>query len=221
MINYVEVMDSNINICNEYILDNGKILRATDFALTFSLQSLFSHGENLRELKNVNHLDACTAVRFANCHDSILGDAYKFDSIDAQLAIAYILATSINGVIPLIYYTEFGSSFITSGIQFYHFMKEQQHYTIKEESDDSLLIISRGNSGLVFINKSNDFKKSSSLKLPYMKVGIYHELVYNFDVSIDYYNSTPNIISWGSPHKKGYEIGPRSALFLIWKSNHK
>jgi len=220
MINYVEVMDGDVNICNEYILDNGKILRAADFPLTFSLNSLFSHGENLRELSNVRHLDASTAVIFANCHDSILGDAYKFDSIDAQLAAAYILATSINGAIPLIYYTELESPFITAGIQFYHTMKEQQLYSINEESDDNLLIISRGDSGLVFINKSGDYKKSSSLKLPYMKVGIYHELVYNFDISIDYHNSTPNITSWGAPHKEGYDIGPRCALFLLWRSNH-
>jgi alpha-amylase len=115
---YGEVMDGDVNVCNEYV-EAG--IHVVDFPLVYTMIDAFSLGRNIRNVMR-DTVSPWKAIRMADCHDSILGNSYKFsDPHDGLLAVCFILGTGDG--IPLVYVTIAKDPHVVGGLKFLHRMK--------------------------------------------------------------------------------------------------
>jgi len=187
----------------------------TDFPLTFALIRSFSYAGELSALASAPSISPDKAVCLANCHDSVLGDAYRFgDETDSILAACFLLARGRG--IPLIYSTQLKDPRVQAGIKFCN-LTLGLNFKIREDSDKTLLLIQRGDRGLVIINKSADWNTRDSLTMYGFKTGIYKELVYGVKVKVHVgSDNQPWVQTWGDL-SGGFKIGPREIHFVIFE----
>lgn len=114
---YGEILDGDKTVCEEYI-HAVPGMKATDFPLTFRLREIFGlHGDIRRACEP--SLSWESSICLADCHDSILGDSYKFDhKDDGILAASFLLARGYGT--PLLWHEFLVDSRITAGLKFLH-----------------------------------------------------------------------------------------------------
>lgn len=199
-------------------------LSVTDFWLLTTMLRAFGPGGDLRELADVKLVDAgkalpgTIAVTFATNHDIEKGQiGYRFaDSQDTALAAAFVLARQDG--FPLVYNGYFLDPTTRAGVAFHERMlREPQFFRNGGEvasgaNSPNLLFIERGSSGLAILNKAGTFFDVARAKLPGLQAGCYRELHYGFSVVVA---ADKSVTRWGSPSRRGIQIGPRTALFLV------
>jgi hypothetical protein len=93
-------------------------MKSTDFPLTFRLIEAFGLHGDIRRATEV-FLSWSDSVCLADCHDSILGDSYKFgDKEDGILAACFLLGRGYG--IPLLWHEFLSDDRIKGGIRFLH-----------------------------------------------------------------------------------------------------
>jgi len=210
---YGEVMDGDYNVCKEYLVDGFQV---ADFPITFALVKAMGYGGDIRTTTSDHFSQLPDSIKLAECHDSLLGNSYKFgDKVDGILATCLLLASGQG--IPFVYHTQIDHPRILAALRFNQLMYGKTR-SFKSESTPNLLFIQRGDYGLAIINKSNEVVTASSLQLAGMKCGVYKELVYG-DLAVQVEkggDGHPWVKSWDAQRRGGFFIGPRESLFLVW-----
>lgn len=219
---YGEVIGETLAESNEYT----PYMRVTDFHLLRVMIGAFSGGGDMRSLLDPESFGAALpgnrSVVFAKNHDTVMHSAFfSFgDNQDAILASAFLLGRGVG--IPHIYRDDYRDPIVKAGVNFYNHMIHKPTYIHTPESfcqpstacdPRNLMLIDRGGVGLTIINKANNWVNVNAARVPLEK-GCYLELTYNFQVEVSAGGDGAHWISrWGS-FRGGFEIGPRSALFL-------
>jgi alpha-amylase len=229
---YGENLTTNRDMLNEYSSANTPV---TDFKLLSSLISAFSFSGDLTGKLSVPDSVSNDSITFARNHDTVYGGLYHFGDLkDAELAWAYVLARK-EGV-PLVFsnnYHEEGAPSdaefptVKIGVKFRKLMnalkadtEKVYNITTSPSAYDgkNLLFMSRGNKGFIIINKAGEKRNYATAEITDTPLkGCYKEMQYNFYVDIQPMPKEPNkkfIKQWGNPNQKGFDIGPRTALFL-------
>jgi alpha-amylase len=220
---YGEVIGENLAESHEYT----PYMRVTDFHLLRVMLGAFSSGGDVRHLIHPESYGAAlpgnSAVVFAKNHDTVMHSGFfNFgDNQDAILASAFLLARGVG--VPHIYRDDYNNKTIRAGVNFYNHMASQNTYIHTPESFCSpssacdprnLMLIERGGVGLSIINKANEWVSVSAARVPLQK-GCYLEVTHGFKMEVSPGGDGVHWISmWGSYDRGGFEIGPRSALFL-------
>ena len=221
---YGEVIGQKIEESKRYI---GVFPKVTDFHLVYTLKSAFGYDGDLRSLvdpANTNGaLPGNEAVTFAQNHDIWAPNQFdnlKFDKGDLPLATAYVLA--IKEGTPLIMKFDAFNPTVLAASKFRAKMTgEPQYYRNGNEiaagaDNPNLLFIERGDKGLGIINKAGEKFDVGAAKMPGLAVGCYSELLYDFEMCVDYGADGQKYINkWGTRDRGGIDIGPRTALFFV------
>jgi hypothetical protein len=184
-------------------------MKVTDFPLTFRLKGVFGMHGDIRQAAEPS-LSWENSVCLADCHDSMLGDSYKFDHVeDGILAAAFILARGYG--IPLLWHEFLEDPRIVSGIQFLH-KTLGLPFHLMDASTATVLILRRGSTGLAIINKSSEWFETTEFHCDGLANGVWKELGHEFNITVSH-----GRITWPSEHgsRRGIHVGPRSALFLV------
>jgi alpha-amylase len=203
-------------------------LDISDYPLLETIKQAFSFGGDLRSLiapqSSNGALPGVNAVTFAQTHDTVEGgdlyNSYGLEERDAMLANAYVLAREEG--FPLIYRDDASYPIVQAGISFHEQMLTQPQdfrngNEIAQGADSpNLLFIERGSKGIAIINKSGNSFDVQSAKMPGLDVGCYKELQHHFTISVAMGDDGQKYITqWGTPERKGMQIGPRDALFFV------
>ncbi|MFC1853349.1 alpha-amylase family glycosyl hydrolase [candidate division CSSED10-310 bacterium] len=183
-------------------------MKATDFPFARLLKESFSYGGDLRALSNPEGLDRAlwgpASVRFVNYHDfARRGGSFRYFKLaradDRALASAYILGNREG--IPLVYYNDLRNKTVKNGMLFHHLAGNLPSRTLLASANQ--LIWTRGNLGLVGINKSREHFFPGG----YLRTGLHPGLYSLSGVGIVVINSRGE---WKNPL-----IPAQSAVFLL------
>jgi alpha-amylase len=192
---YCEVLDGSVELCQEYV---QKKMRVVNFPLTFRMIEAFSLGNDIRSILS-NSLPYEKSVCLADCHDSILGDSYKFgDFHDGLLGACFLLS---RGNCPTLLYSSLTTyPHIVAGIQYFNQMSKEPFQVEENLCTETLLVTTRGKKGISILNKAGDWYRNEVFDLGENKVedGLWKELVYKFDVIFENGKCT----KWG-----GHSVG--------------
>jgi len=185
-------------------------MKVINYPLVFEIMRGLSFEGDLRNCVKQEFLPHESVVCMADCHDSILGDSYKFSShTDSLLALSIIL--SVGRGIPLIYVDFIENEITQTALRFYQLTHGLGYLVDFTNSSSNLLIIRRANKGLFILNKSEHWYHNDHITLSGLS-GHFHELRFNFPVHIE---GNGFIDKWGGSGEKGIHIGPRDVLFLF------
>eukprot|EP01113_Clastostelium_recurvatum_P049449 TRINITY_DN9160_c0_g1_i1.p1 TRINITY_DN9160_c0_g1~~TRINITY_DN9160_c0_g1_i1.p1 ORF type:complete len:451 (-),score=53.28 TRINITY_DN9160_c0_g1_i1:25-1377(-) len=231
---YGEALDGDASVCSEYLIGGDHhhdgaaaagMMKVFDFPQTFSMMDALRPGGDIRPCMEKEALPWQRIISVADCHDSILGDSYKFgDRKDGILAISLLLARGRG--IPLVYFTFIDDPTVSAAIRFYHLAHGCDFSVDHDHSTPTLLVLRRGDRGLVICNKAGEWYETGGANMSFInsssrgiRGGTYTELRYGFHVDLhDGDDGRVHIHRWGDEEgSKTMKIGPRDILFL-WRN---
>lgn len=222
---YGEVISDSSPLSREYTPH----MPITDFQLLGTMIRAFSLGGSLQDLIFPEGVGAALpgnrAVVFARNHDTAMSEGFfNFaDLTDAKLANAFVLGRGAGHV--LVYREDIADGEVRAGVRFNKAMEGlPAHVRHLDEvcslgsagcDPRSLLVMERGDRGLVVINKTNEWTNLPAARVPGLRVGCYGELRLGFRMEVSRGHDGQTWISeWGTSARGGLEVGPRSSLFF-------
>lgn len=202
-------------------------LKVTDFHLLRVMLSSFSFNGDLRNLTDPESyggaLPGHQAVVFARNHDTVMHSGFfNFgDYQDALLATAWVVARGVGT--PSVYRDDYDKGPVPAAVRFHNLMRGKGAYVrnvgeVCSQGCDprTLLVMEREDDGVMILNTANFWVDVAAAKMPGLSPGCYRDLANGFTMEVSVGGNGQKWISrWGSPSRGGFQIGPRSALFLV------
>ena len=222
---YGEVISDTPQLSGEYL----PYMPLTDFQLLGVMIRAFSYGGSLQDLIFPEGIGAALpgskAVVFSRNHDTVMASSFfNFsDLTDAKLANGFVLGRGVGKV--LVYRDDISDAEVRAGMRFNHAMEglptNVRHIDEICSADQlgcnagSLLVMDRGDRGVVIINKGQDWVNLPAARMPGLSEGCYQEMRLGFQMEVTRGGDAQKWVSmWGNRDRGGFQIGPRTVLYF-------